>query len=229
MHDPNRFALEKVAKALGSMNQDVVYVGGSIVGLLITDPASPRIRATDDVDCVVKVASQSEYNHRIREQLLERGFKEMVGEDIPICAWEKDGTRLDVMPTDESILGFTSSWYLVALESAIEFQLGESMIRVITPPVFLATKFEAFHSRGRGDYLFSHDMEDITAIIDGRESIAAEVEQSDRSVRDYVAGQFRTLLADPRFREDMARLIPERSRERIVSDRMSAISMLEGG
>jgi hypothetical protein len=31
-------------------------------------------------------------------------------------------------------------------------------IRIVTAPVVLATKLEAFRGRGRGDYLISHDL-----------------------------------------------------------------------
>jgi hypothetical protein len=226
MRDPNRIALEKIADALGSMNQEVVYVGGAIVGLLITDPASPTVRVTDDVDCIIEVVSRSEYDHRIRGQLLERGFAELVGDGIPICAWQKDGIRVDVMPTEESILGFSSSWYQAALDSARHYDLNMATIRVIDPALFLATKLEAFHSRGRGDYLFSHDMEDIAAIVDGRESIAEDVRQCIPSVQNYLTGQFQALLADSHFTDDVARLIPDRSRQSIVLDRMSAIASI---
>jgi hypothetical protein len=34
---------------------------------------------------------------------------------------------------------------------------------------FVATKLEAFASRGGGDFLTSHDLEDVLNIVDGRE------------------------------------------------------------
>jgi hypothetical protein len=37
---------------------------------------------------------------------------------------------------------------------------------------------EAFLARGRGDYLTSHDMEDIITLIDGRREIVEEIEKS---------------------------------------------------
>ena len=44
-------------------------------------------------------------------------------------------------------------------------------IRVVTAPYFVATKLEAFRGRGRGDYISSHDLEDLLAVIDGRDVI----------------------------------------------------------
>jgi hypothetical protein len=41
-------------------------------------------------------------------------------------------------------------------------------VRSVSAPYFLATKLEAFDGRGSGDYLTSHDIEDLVAVIDGR-------------------------------------------------------------
>jgi hypothetical protein len=61
----------------------------------------------------------------------------------------KDDLVLDVMPLDEKILGFTNRWYPYAIETAWAVILEEGLeIRVISAPAFLATKWEAFGSRG---------------------------------------------------------------------------------
>ncbi len=73
------------------------------------------------------------------------------------------------MPTNPKLLGFGSEWYQDAFEAAT-FQTLPSgkRIHMITRPYFLACKPAAFRSRGEGDYLMSHDMEDIVALLDGR-------------------------------------------------------------
>ncbi len=53
-------------------------------------------------------------------------------------------------------------------------------------PCFLATKFEAFYSRGGGDYLLSKDIEDILAVVDGRLELIEELRRYDRDVREFV-------------------------------------------
>ena len=47
--DPNVGRVELVAHALGELRDNLVLVGGSAAGLLITDPAAPPVRATLDV------------------------------------------------------------------------------------------------------------------------------------------------------------------------------------
>lgn len=55
-NDPNVAMLEVVAHRLGdALRQRLVFTGGAVVGLLITDPAMPSIRPTEDVDLVAQV------------------------------------------------------------------------------------------------------------------------------------------------------------------------------
>ena len=51
--DPNREYLLLVASALGDLCNEVVFVGGSVAGLLITDPIAEGVRATKDVDAII--------------------------------------------------------------------------------------------------------------------------------------------------------------------------------
>jgi hypothetical protein len=53
--------LRIVAAALGDLRQQCVFVGGSIIGLLVSDQAVRDVRPTDDVDIVVEVANYSRY------------------------------------------------------------------------------------------------------------------------------------------------------------------------
>ncbi len=41
--------LVRAAQALGALKDEVVFVGGAVVDLFITDPAAPRPRFTQDV------------------------------------------------------------------------------------------------------------------------------------------------------------------------------------
>jgi len=50
---PNRTILEAVAARIQPLLEDVVFVGGQVVELMLTDPAATRVRATIDVDVVV--------------------------------------------------------------------------------------------------------------------------------------------------------------------------------
>lgn len=64
-NDPNVVMLELVARRLGpDLCDRFAFVGGAVAGLLITDPANPPIRPTEDVDIVAEVLALSGYHHR---------------------------------------------------------------------------------------------------------------------------------------------------------------------
>ncbi len=95
---------------------------------------------------------------------------------------------VDVMPELESILGFTNRWYGMAREESDERELpGRVPGRIVRAPLFLATKVEAFGSRGAGDFAASQDIEDIVAVVDGRPAITTETGASPPELRHFLA------------------------------------------
>lgn len=70
---------------------------------------------------------------------------------------------------------------------------------MVSAPYFLITKLEAFDGRGNGDYLLSHDIEDIISVIDGRPELAEEVRLSETALVDVLATRFHKLLGDQAF------------------------------
>jgi predicted nucleotidyltransferase len=199
MSDANTELLVRMAEALGELREGMVFVGGCATSLHITDPAAAPVRATQDVDVVVAVTSLPEYQ-RLGAALRARGFTQTLGEGEPPYRWSLGGMKLDVMPAEECVLGFSNRWYGAALRTAVSVQLpGGLAIRLVTPACFLATKLEAFEDRGRGDYLESHDLEDVLSVVDGRHEIVAEIAEADPGVRRYVAAIFERLLSDEGF------------------------------
>jgi len=106
-----------IALRLRPLLDEVAFVGGCATQLLITDPAAPPIRITDDVDVIVELSSYSEYA-RFSARLRRLGFVEDASEGAPICRWKAGGMKLDVMPTDAKLLGFSNRWYKSALNAA---------------------------------------------------------------------------------------------------------------
>jgi len=97
-------------------------------------------------------------------------------EGAPVCRWLFQELVMDVMPALERVLGFTNRWYRQARKYSEERELpGGVRIRAVTAPLFLATKIEAFRSRGREDLVASHDLEDLIAVVDGRAALVGEV------------------------------------------------------
>lgn len=226
--DPNIARLELIASAIGPLREQVVFVGGCAVGLLITDEAAAPVRATMDVDLVAPVSALSEY-HGLEADLSELGFKRDLSADAPICRWRYRGIEVDVMPADPRILGFTNRWYPMAVASANRLALpGGSHIPLIAAPVFIATKFEAHVDRGAGDLLASHDLEDIVNVVDGRSSLLAEIHSSPEDLREYLGMRCQELLKTANFSDYLPGLVApgdeQVDRARLVEDRLRAIA-----
>jgi len=47
-NDPNLSHLRSIAEAPGELREQVVFVGGAVAGLLVTDPLAAPVRATRD-------------------------------------------------------------------------------------------------------------------------------------------------------------------------------------
>jgi len=201
-----------VAKHLGDLKDKVVFVGGCTTGLFITDPAMPEVRVTQDVDVIVEVASRMEY-YKFENALRTKGFIQDMSENALVCRWLVDAIIVDIMPTQEDILGFSNRWYLPAIKNADLVELEEKLtIQLVAPSYFLATKIEAFKGRGSGDYMASHDMEDIMIVLDGRPEIVSEIRNSADDLKIFLSSTFRTLLADGEFVDAIpGHLAPDRA------------------
>ena len=190
-NDPNVALIETAAAALRELLDRVVFIGGCAVGLLITDTARPAVRATQDVDLIIQIGSKAEY-YDLTDRLREAGLTE---DPEIICRWRLGALRIDVMPTDEEILGFSNRWYREALSEARTVALPSGRaIRLVSPPLLIATKLEAFYGRGQGDFGASHDIEDIVNLIDGRAELMDEIAAAPEAIRAYLREEFDDLL-----------------------------------
>lgn len=72
--DPNRERLLAMAAKLAPLLSELIFVGGSATGLLITDPAGSPVRPTVDVDVIAEVTSYAEYTS-LGDRLKELGFQ----------------------------------------------------------------------------------------------------------------------------------------------------------
>jgi hypothetical protein len=227
MKNPNLDLLLKIAHRLKPLLDEVVFVGGCTTALLITDPGAEAIRPTYDVDVIVEITSYADYAV-FSERLRALGFQEDSSEGAPLCRWQWEQTKLDVMPLDEGVLGFSNRWYRETMTKAEPVRLDpKTVIRAITAPYFLATKLEAFHGRGRGDVFASHDLEDVIAVIDGRPTITEEIQAADASVRTFISRTIASLLADRRFLDALpGYLLPDTANQRRLGQLQSTLETI---
>jgi len=228
--EANIAMIKFIAEKLGELCDDFVFLGGCVTALLITNNQAPDARRTIDIDCIVDVISLRHYN-KIEQKLREKGFKQSLADSV-ICRWRIEDMILDVMPTDQKILGFGNRWYQKAIGAAEKIKLSEDItIKLVTAPYFLATKLEAFRGRGEADFLLSQDIEDIISLIDGRAEIVREIKNSEVDVKKYLSSAFDDLLSNNAFNDALpghlnyGQVLDERIK--IVIDRIKAISKQE--
>jgi hypothetical protein len=197
----NTEQLFAVLDYLDLLEQRFIIVGGAIVGLLVDHPELIDFRPTKDVDILVEVASRIEYSH-LEEKLRALGLRNDTSEDAPLCRWiVNESVKLDVLPLDDSILGFSSEWFEEAWKHPQHITLEERNIETISPVYLIASKLAAFTNRGNQDFWMSHDLEDLITVIDGRENIEDEIRHSKVDVREYISGKLRDYLSEADFRQ----------------------------
>lgn len=228
--NPNLPLLESVVTALGPLCPRFVFVGGCVTGLLITEAATPPVRTTRDVDVIVEIISLGHY-HTLERQLEQAGLRHDRSPDAPVCRWLAASALLDVMPTDKAVLGFGNRWYEEAVRTTVTHDLPSgTSIRLISAPVCIATKLEAFADRGHGDFLASHDLEDITTIGDGRPELGDEAAVASPDIRKHLSTQVRGLLESRAFPNALPGHLPGDSagqaRVPLILERLQRLSRL---
>ena len=228
--NPNLPLLESVVTALRPLCPRFVFVGGCVTGLLITEAATPPVRTTRDVDVIVEVVSLGEY-HTLERQLEQAGLRHDRSPDAPVGRWLAASALLDVMPTGKAVLGFGNRWYEEAVRTAVTHVLPSgTSIRLISAPVFMATKLEAFAYRGHGDFLASHDLEDITTIVDGRPELGDEAAVASPDTRKHLSTQVRGLLESHAFHNTLPGHLPgdsaSQARVPLILERLQRLSRL---
>lgn len=220
---PNIRMLQTIARALTPLLHEVVFLGGTTVALYLQDSAAPEVRPTDDVDCIVELTSYAGYAG-LERRLRELGFVNDTSPKAPVCRWVYEGIKVDVMPTESSVLGFTNPWYADGIQHKVPHTLPDGQrIFILPAPYFIATKIVAFLDRGAGDFRFSSDIEDIIAILDGRTSLQTEVLAAPSDVRRYVSQHFQLFLKAADFAESIEGFLPAAREGRGRQTRLFAI------
>jgi predicted nucleotidyltransferase len=191
-HHANVTRIKAVSNALGPLKNDVVFVGGAIVSLY-ADRRALEIRPTDDVDIVVEIATRHEYAE-LEEQLRKMGFKNDITAKF-LGRYLLTGIIVDVLPTNEAILGFSNIWYEGGFKNAVDYIIDDQhTVKIFSAPYFIASKLQAFKNRGNNDGRVSTDFEDIIFVLDNRSTIWEEMKNAEDGVRKFLLEEFNILL-----------------------------------
>lgn len=230
MSSINITMLQIVAKGLEELKDQVVFVGGSVAELYANNPAASEIRTTIDVDCVIELSSKSEHA-KLEDNLRAKGFTNDISRDAPICRWVYQDIKVDVMPTNSDILGFSNQWYPEGIENKIAKILPNgTKIFIFTPAYYLAAKFEAHNSRGGKDLRQSHDFEDIIYVLDNCSETLENIRTTNKSVKNFLKGECTKLLHMDNITEGIGCMVPYGSQEEnveVILELIKDISLVE--
>jgi len=205
-----------IARALGKIKEQVVFVGGSVAELYADNPELSDIRPTIDVDCVVdlQISTYLDYS-KLEEQLRSLGFQNDISENAPICRKIYNGIKVDFMPVNSKILGFSNIWYEEGITNKISIVLPYGISIFILPvEYYLAIKLEAMHSRGGTDIRGSHDWEDIVYILNNCGKFLQNFQQcNNKKLVNYLKENFCNLLNNNNIKEIVYSALPYNSEE----------------
>jgi hypothetical protein len=111
--------LKAIARQLNELGVSWTFTGGSIIGLLMDEPALGTTRPTDDVDVIIEILAQKDYA-KIEERLRKLGFQNDDSEGAPMCRWIfRNHLTVDIMPTTGTFLGLSTKLFSEALETSL--------------------------------------------------------------------------------------------------------------
>jgi predicted nucleotidyltransferase len=191
--------IAEVAKGLQELRQKIIFVGGAVISLYTDDEAAEEIRPTADIDLTIQVTGYAGWVH-MQKRLGQLGFlPDPQGHSI--CSYLYHGISVDVMPSEDGPFGPSNRWYKPGFDYLNEVVVNDEItVQILSAPYFLATKLEAFKSRG-GDYRTSHDFEDIVYVIDNRIHIVEEVRSADGMVKSFIQNELSKIVFNPYLEE----------------------------
>ncbi len=186
----NIAVVAEIAEALQDIKNDMVFVGGAVVSLYADDPAADEIRPTKDIDITLNIVNLTHWQ-QAQEKLGSLGFyPDPFGHAI--CSYKYKDIPVDIMTLEDGPLGPSNRWYKIGFNNLWTVSAKDQVIKILSAPCFLATKFEAFKNRGR-DYRTSHDIEDIVYIFDNRINLVEEIAKEDVLISNFIKEQIQAI------------------------------------
>ena len=195
----NLGAIKKIAGSLEELNKQVVYVGGAVVSLYINDPAADDVRPTKDIDITLQITSFSELE-KLRKELVAKGFYQ-TAEDNVICRFRYEDLKVDVMSTKAIAWAPANPWFEPGFAHLETMEVEGQAIRILSLPYFLATKYTAFKDRADKNPRTSHDLEDITYVLDNRTDLVEVVLNSTPDIRSFLKVAFEEVIENDLLQE----------------------------
>lgn len=219
--------IKQIARALGDLNNRVVYVGGAVVSLYIDDPAADDIRPTHDIDISLEITSRGELEN-LRQELAGKNFTQSA-EDTVMCRFRYEGIPVDVMAIEEIGWAPANRWFRPGFDHLRMLELEPRIkVRILSVAYFLASKFEAYNNRGDSDPRTSKDFEDIVYVLDNNTDLVNNIITAPDEVKAFLKERFNELLSDEMEEAVLSHLNPVTQSERfeLLKDKLNTIVVL---
>lgn len=215
--------MARVARAIGDLREDVVFIGGAVAPLLQTHPPFPLARPTKDVDAMTESRGYADL-HRLQSRLTAVGFCQNPADPQHIHRWVSPaGDWQDLVPAGDHSGGSGQRWDQIAIETSEQTDLGGGIIvRHASAPGFLGLKWAAHLDRGQDDPFASADLEDLFALIASRPAIIEEVQAGPDELAGLLAAAAKSLLQMPELDDLLAGHLNNAQDSRQVSANVKA-------
>ncbi|MEX8547512.1 MAG: nucleotidyl transferase AbiEii/AbiGii toxin family protein [Mucilaginibacter sp.] len=199
----NIVRLKAVAQVLSNLKEAFVFVGGATVSLYATDASlANEVRPTEDIDVVVEIAGYSGFT-QLEEKLRAVGFVNDIESGV-YCRYKIQGIIVDVMPTNDTAIGFSNKWYPEGFKNAVTVPLDEkTAVKIFSFPYFMASKWEAYKGRGKGDYRTSKDFEDLVYLFENVDDLQNQLNKAPAHLFNYLQEEFLKIIDTPDFKEGL--------------------------
>lgn len=175
-----------------------IFVGGAALHCYLDDFARSQLRTTKDIDLILfQITSPLQwidFENRLRTMKWSPDI------DGPMCRYiSPKGKLVDFLFPSSEVMGFSNRWYTNVVDNPLSYAINGHHILIAQPALYLATKIEAFLSRGQNEPFDSQDLEDIVALIDGCSELIASFQEQDEKIREWIALQLRDIQSQSWF------------------------------
>ena len=94
VHDANVAAIARLLDVIPEWEEQVLFIGGATLGFFVESAFHDVIRATNDIDVVLEIATLTEHR-ALGERLRQAGFIEQMDH---LTRWKRADLIVDVLP-----------------------------------------------------------------------------------------------------------------------------------
>lgn len=200
--------IRQVAGELASVRDDLVFIGGSVLPLLVdVERRFDAPRETKDVDAVSAAANYTK-SARIEERIRTAGYRHDVSARHRGRWVSPSGELFDLSFAGDFAGASGSRVDDMAIETAERMQ-GSPEIAHLSPTGLFLMKTAAFEDRGRTDPVASRDLADLAVLLVGSR-VDEDVDRRAGTVQDEVRARSARLLDARGLRSALLRHFADR-------------------